>query len=327
MATRDVPQIDDIDLPDIPDDDDVDDIDDLSLEQPAADGASPDGDATARSLSLPPFVISLLEQLAPLRAAADTALLATAPIRAKVAPYARVVPDFAWMGIGVAVAVLIVGSLAGAFIRGGTTQPAPELTPITALAAAPLPTRKPSATPTPSGPTATPTPVVFEQRDGGWVVTGPPRPNPIHLLPPGQVLLTDGGGDVFTLIARASVGLRFGPSAPIWGVILSHRGEFDHLRIEFYTDSYQRDRPFVGLVETRGGVQRLIGPNSPIPELEFWGRDAHEVRVQVIRDQVQMWVNAQPLPLWKVPGGVLPGKRGLYLWGGSKMRFDSLSIT
>ncbi len=328
MATRDIPDLD-LDLPDVPDDEDVDDLDDLSLDDVGSgtSGATEEAgdDASRDPVQRPPLLagaIALVSGVAgPLVARVGPL---AAPVAARIAPLLALVPLPVRVGGAVALGVMVLGGVglgATAALRPAPT-PIPTVQPVASIPV--LPTRAP-ATPTQVLPTPTATPAVFRELESGWIVDGPPRPNPVHQLPSDKILLIDQAPPVYTMVARVEVLLRRGSAAPIWGIVLSHRGTNDHLKLEFFTDSYQRDRPFVGLVTTQNGQSRLIGPNHPIPELEFWGRDIHEVRVQVVNDAVQLWVNSQPIPEWKIPGGIPVGSRGLYVWGGSTLRFHSLA--
>jgi len=325
VATRDVPDLD-LDLPDVPDDDDLDDLSLDDVGTGASDAAEAAGDDSAHAPARKPSplagAIALVAGFGgPL--VARVGLLA-APLVVRIAPLLALVPLPVRVAGTVALAVMALGGIA----VGATSALRPTPTPIPTVrpaASVPvLPTRAP-ATPTVVLPTPTVTPAVFRKLESGWIVDGPPRPNPVHQLPADRFLLLDRAPPVYTMVTRVEVLLRRGSAAPIWGIVLSHRGPNDHLKLEFFTDSYQRDRPFVGLVTTQNGQSRLIGPNHPIPELEFWGRDIHEVRVQVVNDAVQLWVNSQPTPEWKVPGGIPVGSLGLYVWGGSTLRFHSLT--
>jgi hypothetical protein len=227
--------------------------------------------------------------------------------------------------------VLVVTLIGATLLGGGRPAEASAVrgpAPSGPSGAAPLePSRRPDPplTPTAAGATPTPMPTTFERQGEGWRAIARFSPEPRQVMPAERLLLFDDERETFTITTKTSVLLRSGPLAPWWGILLSYQGEQDHVRLEFFTDSYDRNRPYVGLLTTKNGPSKSIGPTVRLPGIDFWGRDRYELRVVVDRGDVTLWLDGKPVHTWKVPGG-LAGRKGLYVWGSSRMQFDAFSI-
>jgi len=246
------------------------------------------------------------------------------------APLASRVPAAALAG-ALGFAGVLVATLIGASLLGGGRPAEASL----AVVSAPTPRgalvvpREPPVsppTPIPAGPALTPTPTTFQPQGEGWLALGRFSPEPRHVMPAGRMLLFDDDRAAFTIETTMSVLLPSGPLAPWWGILLSYQGEQEHVRLEFFTDSYDRKRPYVGLLTTKNGPSKASGPSVRLPNMDFWGRDRYQLRVVVEGSSVGLWLDGKPVNTWKLPGGLPPGRKGLYVWGNSRLHFDAFSI-
>ncbi|HEY3083467.1 MAG TPA: hypothetical protein VGM69_26540 [Chloroflexota bacterium] len=246
------------------------------------------------------------------------------------APLASRVPAAALAG-ALGFAGVLVATLIGASLLGGgkpaeaSLAVAPAPTPPRALA---VPREPPAHLPTPiaAGHAPTPTPATFQPQGEGWLAVGRFSPEPRQVMPAGRLLLFDDDREAFTIETTMSVLLASGPLAPWWGILLSYQGEQEHVRLEFFTDSYDRKRPYVGLLTTKNGPSKASGPSVRLPNMDFWGRDRYQLRVVVEGGSIGLWLDGKPVNTWKLPGGLPPGRKGLYVWGNSRLHFDAFSI-
>jgi hypothetical protein len=255
------------------------------------------------------------------------------------APIARIVglvPRPILAGVGSAVAVLLI-ALAGASVfapagsrdvahGSGISAEAASLTEedehelLTAPTARPAPTQRPA-------PTATPAPPVWQPIDGGgWVGIGVLGANRLELLRPANLLLLDDTRDSFTMTARVGILLSSGDLRPWWGLLLSYVDPTHNTRIEFFSDSYDQFRPYVGLFAANGNPGGPLEPPVRVPRLEFWGRDTHEVKVLQSGPQVRLQVDGSTVKTWTAPSVPRGGQKGAFIWGESRMRIDSLTV-
>jgi hypothetical protein len=276
------------------------------------------------------------DQRRPGRLAGAVARLA-APLAARLAPIGRSIERLtaplasrvpaaalaAGLGFaGVLCLFLIGGSLLGG-MRSAEASLAAAGSPIAASAA-----DRSEAAPTPTRPAPTPTPRArtFEPLKQGWLATGRVMPDPRHRLPADQMLFLGQQGGSYTISTRLTVLMRSGPLAPLWGIALGYQDELNHLRLEFFTDSYDRNRPYVGLFLTKNGTSRLVGPTTRLSGLDFWGRDEHEVVVDVRPPQIAATIDGQTVGSWRYQDTLPPDRQALYLWGASRIRFDSFEL-
>jgi hypothetical protein len=177
-----------------------------------------------------------------------------------------------------------------------------------------------------TGPTPTPAPRTFQEQDGGWLAIGRVMPEPRHRLQPDQMLFLDDQRESYTIATTLTVLMRSGSLAPLWGIVLGYQDEANHLRLEFFSDSYDRHRPYAGLFLTRNGQHKTIGPTFRLSGVDFWGRDKHRVAVEVRHPEIIATIDGQPLGRWRYQDPLPPPRKALYLWGSSRIRFDSVEI-
>jgi hypothetical protein len=351
MSDRDLPNMDDVELPDIPDDEDLESADGAESEESideSAVGARSGGRLGPLLAKLGPLVAllaallarvsSLAAPLAPLVAPVGRALSpvakVTAPIVAIASPLLARVPRPVAVGVGAFVGILLVMVVAASALSGGrgaveasvAAEKAAAVKSSAPIAVAPTPRPKPVYTPTPSGPTPTPTPTLWEQRDKGWIARGAPlqQQGPARLLP-GQIQLIDDTRDVYRLVVKFAILVRSGPLNPYWGVILAYQDETHYTNIHFVSDSYKQNQPQGASVTVDGTRTVRLGEPFPLA-FPFWGRDQHELRVDVDADYIEAWLDEDLLGSWKNPR-LYPGtKKGLFVFGPSTVRFDSLTV-
>lgn len=344
VRERDVQALDDFDLPDIPD---VDEADDEEMGAPSADGLDGEGDEGEQGEPSPPGPVAralapllaivgrvgqaaspLVARLAPIAAPLAAA---TAPIGNLLGPFLRRVPAAIWAGLGSFAAVVLVVALVGALLGGGTPAATAAATPKAGAAekkttaAAPKPTPRPLATPKPVA-TVTATPGVFRRQSRGWLAVGAPAPEPRHRLPADLLHLVDSPGERFSLVARIRVLLRVGDLSPWWGIVLAYAGENEHTRLEFFTDRYDGDRPYVALVTTRDGKPTAHGPSIRMADIDYWGRESHEIRVAADDNLITLWLNKEPVHQWPNPRLVPSARKGMYVWGGTRLLVDTFEV-
>jgi hypothetical protein len=331
VSEAELSRLDDLeaDLPDIPDFPDAPDAPDpdapaAGSERGVAASDDPAEGAAARSGRLAAVAGLAGPLLAPLGRPFGALARASAPLASRVPPAALAgALGFA----GVLVVILLGASLLGGG-KAAEASLAVESRPTPRVAVAAPQSVEPVIVPSPASPALTPTPTTFQPlgEGEGWLALGTFSPEPRHILPAGRMLLFDDEREAFTVRTSLSVLLQSGPLAPWWGILLSYQGEQEHTRIEFFTDSYDRNRPYVSLFTTRNGPSKGNGPTVRLPNIDFWGRDRYEVRVTVDREDVRLWIGDQPIRAWKVPGGVPSGRKGLYVWGKSRLQFDAFSV-
>jgi hypothetical protein len=351
VSERDLPNMDDVELPDIPDDEELDSAESAEGDAPAE---SEDESAGGRFGPLLAKLSPLLAVLAPLPAkvgalaaplgkiAAPLANLA-APVGKAVAPAAAIaaplvarVPRPILAGVGSFAGVLVVIVLLVSAIGGGrgaaeasnaAGKPSAIKSPAPIAEVPKPPTPAPTPSPTPSEPTPTPTPAGFTRQGTGWVAVGTVIPNPRQKLIPERMLFLDDERGSYRLVANASVLLRSGPLAPLWGIVLGFQDESNHLRLEFFSDSYDQDRPYGALFITKGGQSRSVGPTVKLLNGEHWRRDTHEIVVEVTPPDIVATINGEVIGQWKHQDPTLAlVKKGVYVWGGSRIRFDSIRV-
>ena len=351
MSERDLPNMDDVELPDIPDDEELDSADNAEGDAAAEGMEAEAGGALGGRFG--PLLGKLAAVLAPLAAllapllarvgaiAAPVARIAapiasaTAPVRAIAGPLVERVPRPILAGVGSFLGVLLVIVLLASAVAGGrgsaeasTAAKAPAAKSAAAAAELPKPTPKPAYTPTPSGPTPTATPVIWEERGSSWIAHGVPLPKQSdqHLVPRRILRLIDDPREEYTLVTRFQVLTATGPLAPWWGIVLAYQDESHHVTLYFSTDSYNGNKPAAGVMLANGAGARPVGPPVALPEIPWWGRDTHEVRVTV-GEKIETWLNGYPMGTWQNPRQVVTGgPKGLFLIGPSKMRFDAFEL-
>jgi hypothetical protein len=334
--------MDDVDLPDIPDDDDVAAEIAEGEGAPPGEGASGGGGAGGRLgpllARLAPVAGKVGALAAPLGARAGALAgpvgKAAAPIGAIAGPLVARVPRPVMAGVGAFLGVLLVIVLLASTVGGGHRSAEASDAPVKGapvkssapIAAPPKATARPAHTATPSGPTPTPTPAAFAPHEKGWLAGGTVMPNPRQKLIPDRMLFFDDPRDTYRVVANLTVLTRSGPMSPLWGIVLGFQDEQNHVRLEFFTDSYDKNRPYAGLFVTTNGTSKSVGPTSRVPNMEFWGREKHEVVVDVAQPEIIATINGETLGVWQYKGALAPVKKGLYVWGGSRIRFDSVVI-
>jgi hypothetical protein len=340
VSDRDLPNLDEVELPDIPDDDELESAEGeaATLGEVGSRGAPAGGRLGPLLARIAPVAERIGALTAPLGAKA-TALAApvgkaVAPIGVIVGPLLARVPRPIMAGVGSFVGVLFVIVVLSSMGGGGRGAAEASAAPVKAapvkssapVAAPPKATARPAHTATPAGPTPSPTPATFAVQEKGWLAIGMAMPNPRQKLIPDRMLFFDDPKDSYRLVANLTVLTRSGPMAPFWGIVLGYEDEQNHLRLEFFADSYDKNRPYAGLFVTTNGSSKSVGPTSRIPNMEFWGRDKHEVVVEVAQPEIVATINGETLGVWQYKGALAPVKKGLYVWGGSRIRFDSVVI-
>ena len=343
MSERDLPNMDDVELPDIPDDEELDSPDGAESADSEADeaaDASEGGRFGALFAKLAPILDRLGALTAPVaklcepvgKALAPVAKVA-APVAAIVAPLLARVPRPILAGAGSFAGVLVVVVLLAAVLGGGqggaeASTTATKAAPVKSTAPlAPVATPKPAYTPTPPAPTATPTPAVWEERGPIVISRGiAPLPKPMHALNREFLRLIEDPRETYTIVTRTQVVMSGGPMSPWWGIVLAYQDETHHIHLQFTTDSYAKNQPQVGLVLANGATARPVGLSSPLPDLPFWGRDLHEIRVEVNPDEVVVIFNGQFVKNWPNPRTFPSTTKGLFVNGPSRVRFESFTV-
>jgi hypothetical protein len=193
----------------------------------------------------------------------------------------------------------------------------------------PFATRPPAPSQAPSGPgalTATPTPPVWERTDGGWIGTGTTAPDRLSFLRPSRLLLFDDAREAYTIVTRFAILLAAGDMRPWFGILLSYSDERNNTRLEFFSDSYDQYRPYMGLYVARGNEGGGVESTSRVGSLEFWGRDTHEIRVLRGSGRVRLILDGRTIRTWNAPTIPVGEKKGMFVWGGSRMRVDSFEV-
>jgi hypothetical protein len=232
-------------------------------------------------------------------------------------------------GLAVVVLVLIVASAAGARATAEAREAQADAAPASIVEEADLvplrPTPRPIATrpPPAASPLASPPPI-WEQREAGWVAAGVPPLQPPHLFPAERLRLLEGGQRARTVDVGFRVLLKSGSTAPLWGVLLSYSSALDHIRLQFFSDDYDGGRPYVALYVAKDGKDATVGPPRRVLDYQFWGRDSHRLTVQIGDQQVRAVLDDRELGRWPNPG-ITAASKGLYLLGGSRMLFESVS--
>jgi hypothetical protein len=332
VSDRELANMDDMDLPDLPDDEE------LAAGEGATPGGAPAGGRLGPLLArLAPVAGKVGALAAPIGAMVGSA---AAPVGKAIAPIGQIagpllarVPRPIAAGVSAFVGMVFLILLLSSTIAGGRGSAEASAAPVKAApvkssapVAPPKATARPADTPTPQGPTPSPTPATFAAQEKGWLARGMVVPNPRQKLIPDRMLFFDDPRDSYRLVANLTVLTRSGPMAPFWGIILGYEDEQNHLRLEFFADSYDKNRPYAGLFVTTNGTSKSVGPTSRIPNMEFWGRDSHEVVVEVASPEIVATINGETLGVWQYKGALAPVKKGLYVWGGSRIRFDSVVI-
>lgn len=305
------------DIPDVPDDDEDEDLEEGAAASAVA--AGPPGRlavilSTVAGL-LGPVVRPIGALLAPVGAVAS-------PVLGRVPPMVRTA-----VMCGLAVVFMVVG--VSTVVNGGGS-------PGTHAAEAhegagfellqeELPTPRPRITPTPRGPTATPTPPLWNpQKDGGWIGRGYAGPSRLDMLKPERFLLFDDRRDAYTIVTRFSILTASGPGAPLWGVALSYHDEVNHVILE---SSVGKDRhPQFVLTAQKNGMGGPLGPVWPAPELPFWGRDTHELRVTTNQQRIKIWLDDLLVGQVENKHVADGGQKGLFAWFGAVIRVESFKI-
>jgi hypothetical protein len=251
-----------------------------------------------------------------------------APVASILAPiFARVPPlVLTSVGSGLAIVVLVVG-ISAAMSGGKATTAAVEAHEPSALDLLdePLPTPRPRVTPTVPGPTPTATPALWEpQKDGGWVGRGYAGPSRLDMLRPERFLLFDDRRDAYTIVTRFSILTATGQGAPLWGIALSYIDENNHLILESSTGK-DRHPQFV-LTQQKDGMGGHISQVVPAPELPYWGRDVHEMRITTNQQRIKIWLDDWVVGQWDNKHVVDGGQKGLFAWFGTVMRVESFKI-
>lgn len=238
-------------------------------------------------------------------------------------------------GLVVILGVILVVSLAGgrsaaADLSPDAAHPPPELAehrdsegahePPSTVVPTPGP---PTSTPTPTGPTPTPTPILWEERDGAWIGHGMPGPSRFDLLQPERFLFLEETLEDFTMTVRFNVLVASGTHGPQWGVALAYHDPQNMLFLESFTEER---RPYFQLSWAKDGAGGPVGERLGAPGISFWGRDTHELKVQVVGGDVTAWLNDLPLGQWPNPGVTSGGRKGLVVWFHSKVRFDAVTF-
>ena len=175
----------------------------------------------------------------------------------------------------------------------------------------------------PTGPTATPKPLIWQPSGTGWIGYGVQGSDRRILLMPDKLNRIDDRRENYTLTTRFSVLTASGEGAPLFAIALSYFDDTNFVILESYT---QKRQPYMKLSWAKDGNGGPIGEPVQLP-IPFWGRDTHELKVTKTTSSIQVSLNKEDLGEWPVlnytPGGV----KGMFIWFGSRMRFDSFVVT
>lgn len=302
------------DLADMPEVPDVLDEDDEGLEDDAAETTA---DTDAPRAGIPALLAGLAAPLAPV-------------VRPVGAVLSRV-PTLVLSAVGSALAVVVVVIGLSTLLGGGsaptaTTAEAQEEHGIDLLEL-PIPTRPPlpATAPKPVGPTPTPTPALWEpHKDGGWIGRGYAGPSRVDMLKPSRLFLFDDRREAYTILTRFSILTATGPGAPLWGVALSYFDENNYVLLESRAGK-ERHPEFI-LSWQKDGNGGPLGPPVPAPEVPFWGRDTHELRISTNQQRIKIWLNDLVVGQWENKHIADGGQKGLFAWFGAVIRVESFRV-
>lgn len=177
--------------------------------------------------------------------------------------------------------------------------------------------------PTPAGPTVTPTAVIWEPSGTGWIGYGAQGADRRILLMPDKLNRIDDRRENYTLTTRFAVLTASGEGAPLFALALSYFSDTNFVLLESYT---QKRQPYMKLSWAKDGNGGPIGEPIQLP-IAFWGRETHELKVSKSATSIRASLNKEDLGEWPIlnytPGGV----KGMFIWFGSRMRFDSFLVS
>ena len=177
--------------------------------------------------------------------------------------------------------------------------------------------------PTPPGPTATPTPVIWEKSGTGWLGYGVQGADRRILLMPDKLNRIDDRRENYTLTTHFAVLTGSGEGAPLFALALSYFDDTNFVILESYT---QKRQPYMKLSWAKDGNGGPIGEPIELP-IAFWGRDTHEIKVTKSASTIHISLNKEDLGEWSVRNYTPGGVKGMFIWFGSRMRFDSFVVT